>query len=90
MVNWGKLFILFDEKGQCVHASPSRKWNRFDFLQKDYKYVQQESTLWRRSLWDKVGGINPELKLAGDFDLWLKFSRHEKLYVTNALIEDSE
>ncbi|CAA6604970.1 conserved hypothetical protein [Rhodospirillaceae bacterium LM-1] len=38
-------------------------------------WIQQESTFWRRSLWDKVGGIDPTLKLAGDFDLWCRFMK---------------
>ena len=33
-----------------------------------------------------MGGIKTNYKLAGDFDLWMRFSRCEKLYVTNALI----
>jgi glycosyltransferase involved in cell wall biosynthesis len=36
-------------------------------------WIQQESTFWRRSLWDRAGGFDPSLKLAGDFDLWCRF-----------------
>ncbi len=37
-------------------------------------WVQQESTFWRRSLWDKVGAqLNESLKIAFDFDLWSRF-----------------
>jgi glycosyltransferase involved in cell wall biosynthesis len=43
-------------------------------------YIQQESTFWRRELWEKVGGIRTEIKLAGDFDLWARFFMHENLY----------
>src|SRR4030095_1996873 len=36
--------------------------------------IQQESTFWRRSLWEKVGGrICTEYQLAADFDLWSRF-----------------
>ena len=42
--------------------------------------IQQESTFWRRSLWDTVGGVNPEFKLAGDFDLWARFFKETDLY----------
>ncbi len=38
-------------------------------------YLQQESMFWRRSLWDKVGGLNTEYKLAADFDLWTRFAK---------------
>jgi glycosyltransferase involved in cell wall biosynthesis len=45
--------------------------------------IQQESTFWRRSLWQKVGShIRTEFKLAGDFDLWSRFFCHAELYGT--------
>jgi hypothetical protein len=44
-------------------------------------FIQQESTFWRRSLWEKVGGtIDASLAMAGDFELWAKFFRHADLY----------
>lgn len=37
-------------------------------------YIQQESTFWRRTLWERAGGyLDAKSKLAGDFDLWLRF-----------------
>lgn len=48
-----------------------------------YSVIQQESTFWRRSLWNKVGGIDPRWALAGDFDLWLRFYEHSELYTTS-------
>lgn len=48
-------------------------------------WIQQESTFWRRSLWDRTGGnINSSLKLAGDFALWTKFFRHADLYAVSS------
>lgn len=36
--------------------------------------IQQESTFWRRSLWERAGGrIASSLQFAGDFELWLRF-----------------
>lgn len=43
-------------------------------------FIQQESTFWRRSLWDIAGGIDTEYKLAGDFDLWSRFFERTLLY----------
>jgi len=44
-------------------------------------WIQQESTFWRRSLWEKVGsGIPLDFKLAGDFDLWSRFYDFAELY----------
>lgn len=42
-------------------------------------YLQQESMFWRRSLWDKVGGLNLDYSLAADFDLWTRFAEHADL-----------
>ena len=36
-------------------------------------YVPQETLFWRRSIWDKVGGIDESFKFAMDWDLLLRF-----------------
>ena len=41
--------------------------------------MQQESTFWRRSLWEKAGSAIPNYSLAGDFALWCKFYEHAEL-----------
>ncbi len=42
--------------------------------------VQQESTFWRRSLWERSGNtLDTSLKLAGDFELWARFYRQSEL-----------
>lgn len=44
------------------------------------KFIQQESTFWRRSLWDRVGGyIDTSYTLAGDFELWARFYKDAEL-----------
>ena len=48
--------------------------------------VQQESSFWRRDLYEAVGGIDKEYKLAGDYALWVKFAQKEKLYSLNTLL----
>lgn len=41
-----------------------------------YGHIQQESTFWRRSLWDACGGsLSEQHGLAGDYELWQRFSR---------------
>lgn len=41
-----------------------------------WPYIQQEGTFWRKWLWDAAGGINPNLRLAGDWDLWRRMAEH--------------
>ncbi len=44
-------------------------------------WIQQESTFWRRSLWEKAGAqVGAGYPLAGDFELWLRFFQHAELY----------
>lgn len=48
--------------------------------------VQQESSFWRKSLYEKVEGIDCKYKLAGDYALWVKFAQHEKLWSLNTVL----
>lgn len=46
-------------------------------------YIQQESTFWRRSLWERTGAyISTDYKLASDFELWARFYLHAELFST--------
>lgn len=48
--------------------------------------LQQESSFWTRELYESVGGIDVNYKLAGDFHLWKKFAKKEKLYSLNSVL----
>ncbi|KAF2333123.1 glycosyltransferase family 2 protein [Flavobacterium daemonense] len=87
-VNWLQgIPSIFDEMGRTVVVSEIKKWSKLDYYLGNFKWIQQESVFWRRSLWIKAGShINIEMKYAGDLELWLRFFRHEKLYVTSALL----
>lgn len=76
----------YDEEDRTVAVESGPYLNHLSFLMHRYQWIQQESTFWRRGLYEKAGGIKTNYKLAGDFDLWMRFSRCENLYVTNALI----
>jgi glycosyltransferase involved in cell wall biosynthesis len=42
--------------------------------------IQQESTFWRRSLWERAGArLATHYQHAGDFELWLRFFDHAQL-----------
>ena len=44
-------------------------------------FIQQESTFWRRSLWDKTGAtIDISYSLAADFDLWMRLAQKAELF----------
>lgn len=46
-------------------------------------FVQQENTIFSKKLYYSVNGINPNFRMAGDYDLWKRFSKKEKLNPVN-------
>lgn len=42
-------------------------------------YLMQENMFWRRSLWERSGGLDLHWRWAGDFDLWVRFAQHAEL-----------
>jgi len=56
-------------------------------LRGQWQWIQQESTYWRSNLWKRAGAcLDTNYKYAADFELWSRFFRYSKLYVTTALI----
>lgn len=46
--------------------------------------LQQESTFWRRSLWERSGSfVNENFPLIPDFELWARFFKHAEVYATH-------
>lgn len=65
----------------------SIRFCKYDFYLNRGFWVPQSSTIWRRSLWDKIGAsLDTNLRLAGDFDLWLRLINIAPQYVANTLI----
>jgi glycosyltransferase involved in cell wall biosynthesis/GT2 family glycosyltransferase len=63
--------VIVDEAGQEVGRwiLPRHDGRAVRF----FDYVPQETLFWRRSLYEKVGGINPAFHFAMDWDLLLRF-----------------
>lgn len=77
----------FNPNGMTVDIRDLPSWSRFRFLAGANRYIQQESTFWRRSLWDKAGArLDSPYRDVGDFELWVRFFRHARLYSVDALI----
>jgi glycosyltransferase involved in cell wall biosynthesis len=75
--------MFANESGSVFHVGDVRRWTRLDFLCHDFLAIQQESTFWRRDLWEEAGGrLDEGLRVAADFELWLRFFRSTPLYVT--------
>ena len=61
-------------------SAPWGRWSQRRYLTYDFQFIQQESTFWRRSLWEKAGStLGLEFSLAADMELRARFFRHAKL-----------
>jgi len=63
--------IIVDENSQEISRWWLPKHNNALTLINDP--VPQETLFWRRRLWDKVGGLNPDYRYAMDWELLLRF-----------------
>ncbi|HEX2866163.1 MAG TPA: glycosyltransferase [Ignavibacteriales bacterium] len=91
-INWiSGRHTCWDDEGKLNFVIPeipdiSRK-TYYDWALRKGIFIQQESTFWRRSLWEKAGGsLNLSYKLAADFDLWNRFFHLDDLYLVDALL----
>lgn len=75
---WAKRYDLYQKYS---------RWSSIRYLGGDFLAIQQESTFWKRELWEKAGGqINTSYQLAADTELWCRFFRHEELYSVNSIL----
>lgn len=64
-------------------------FSRRKFLEGHFSkpYIQQESTFWRRLLWEQAGAcLKKDAVLAGDLELWCRFFRYAPLYTIDTLL----
>ena len=86
-VNWTVGFnSWWNDQGVMTHAARIPK-NAYDYLLLNYRWIQQESVFWRRSLWDSAGGyINQDYRFMVDGELWSRFFLYDKLYAVDCVL----
>ncbi len=80
--------LCWDAHGFIAHTKHLAGFSKEAFLDGCYLpkwskrigWIQQESTFWRRELWEEAGGLREEIKLAADFDLWARFYNLSELH----------
>jgi len=73
-------------RGEVVRVYPYRK-NVFDFLNGNWSVIQQESTFWRRTLWERTGGcLNEDFVFGFDIELWTSFFLQAEHYHLNTAV----
>lgn len=76
----------WNDKGALIGSEKIYK-NSFDYLDGSFKWIQQESVFWRRSLWERAGGfLNEDYRLMVDGELWSRFFLHEDLWHVNCIL----
>jgi glycosyltransferase involved in cell wall biosynthesis len=94
-VEWLTTFnpLTWTSGGFCAGVNHIGGYSKASFLdgchlpneQRFVGWIQQESTFWRRSLWDRCGArLRTQFPLAADFDLWARFYDHTELYGVSA------
>ncbi len=88
--------ISWNQHGQAVAVDFTGGFSRLSFVRggnfpargsHGRRWIQQESTFWRRSLWERAGGrLETSLSLAADFELWARFYDHAELVGVGALL----
>jgi glycosyltransferase involved in cell wall biosynthesis len=77
----------FSPSGMPTGMKHLERWSRIRFLAGGNKYIHRDTTFWRRSLWERAGGaLATEYGAAEEFELFLRFFRHARLYSVDALI----
>lgn len=71
---YGRVWNLVEATGERHRNLEVRPFN--EWLMARVNLVSQPATLIRRSAWAAVGGVDPSLSLAMDYDLWWKLYRH--------------
>ena len=82
---------MIDNRGSLMGVNLPIDYNRVALARGDHdgrtrNFVMQEGTFWRSDLWDTVGGLDERFRLAGDWDLWRRFSENAPLYTIDTLI----
>lgn len=90
--------VAWNEKGEAIWVGNLQGFSREAFFCGEYVpcgtpspfsrgCIQQESTFWRRSLWERAGGhLDERFRRAADFELWARFFQYAGLQGVDALL----
>lgn len=87
-IRWLKgINSVINESSQPIKTNPcymyNQKWIQLGIYGINAYFIHQESVFWRSELWKTTGGIDGKLKLAGDYYLWVQFSKQTPLWSIN-------
>ena len=68
-----------DIDGEPMKPKKEHAFNEFIWLY-DHNFIPQPSTFWRRDLYEEVGGLDANYRIAMDADLWIRFAQITKIH----------
>jgi len=69
--------IVFKEGSSYLF---NQEWIAQGMYGRSAYFIPQNAVFWRSSLWKKSGPCDSQYRYAGDYDLWIKFAKHAKLW----------
>ena len=91
-IEWvtSRFHLFWDQAGRAVHCDELAGFSRRlvlrggtlpTFRWPAWVFLQQESTFWRRSLWEKTGAqLDTRYSFAADYDLWMRFAQQAEVF----------
>lgn len=76
--------IKMREDGTPIKLHRDLPFNRFLWF-RTYNYAAQTSTFWKRSLYEKVGGMDRQFNVGMDTDLFARFAEEARWYKTRGI-----
>lgn len=70
------------QTGKCFLYN--QQWIEKGVYGREAYFIQQDSVFWRSELWKRSGGIDCNLRLAGDYYLWNHFAKETPLFTVKA------
>lgn len=67
-----------DEKSRVIGRFPTAQTDLAK-LRRGYVHIPQQTSFFRKSLWDHVGPLDPEFFFAMDYDLWVRLAEVSEL-----------
>ncbi|MDD5056761.1 MAG: glycosyltransferase family 2 protein [Sideroxydans sp.] len=77
--------LYFDDKGVVVRTTNGHADNLANLMLYGGWTPLQDACFWKRTLYERIGGIDSTLKYAADYDLFLRMSLHGKCQYVSAI-----
>lgn len=87
-IKWLKGATIFSDLGgirgtKNTNYIYNQKWIQKGIYGRNAPFIHQDSVFWKKELWQKINNLNSSLKLAGDYDLWIRLAKYARLWSVN-------